>query len=200
MDVRQHRRALMYAVLDGRDDPITRSQYATEAGVASITRDEVLRFYGDHNGPAARSLVIVGYVSDAIAGATATRIFGGWTKTASATRPAANPPAPKATTIYLRDMPGAPTYLYVGNLGARRDAPDAFAADILQSITSNRFFAALREKRAFMYAGAVSLFWKPAPRAGEFFGSTTVPAPKADSALVEWMAMMRGLRGFSFVL
>jgi zinc protease len=188
-------RALMYALLDGRDDPVARSQYATEAGVASITRDDVLRFYAEHVGPPTMSLVIVGDVTDASAVATATKIFGAWTKTASATRPAANPPAPRPTTIYLRDIPGAPTYLYAGNLGARRDAPDAFAADILQSITSNRFFAALREKRAFMYSGAVSLFWKPAPRPGEFFGSTTVAAPKADSALVEWVGVLRGLRG-----
>jgi len=190
-------RALMYALLDGREDPVARSQYATEAGVASITRDDVLRFYADHVGPSTMSLVIVGDVTDAGAVATATRIFGGWTKSAAGARPAANPPAPRPTTIYLRDIPGAPTYLYVGNLGPRRDAPDVFAADLLQSITSNRFFAALREKRSFMYSGAVSLFWKPAPRASEFFGSTTVPTPKADSALVEWIGVLRGLRGAS---
>ncbi len=141
------------------------------------------------------SLVIVGDVTDAVAVAAATNVFGGWTKTASAARATATPPAPKPTTIYLRDIPGTATYLYVGNLGPRRTAPDAFAAEMLGAITSTRFFTTLREKRSFMYSGRVDIVWKPAPRASEFFGSTTVAAPNADSALVEWIALLRGLRG-----
>jgi zinc protease len=188
-------RALMYALLDGRDDPIARSQYATEAAVATISRDDVVGFYDAHVGPATMSLVIVGDVTDANAVATATKVFGAWTKSASATRPAASPPAPKPTTIYLRDIPGTATYLYVGNRGPRRDAPDVFAADILGTITSTRFITTLREKRSFMYSGRIDVAWKPAPRASEFFGSTTVAAPKADSALVEWIGLLRGLRG-----
>jgi zinc protease len=188
-------RALMYALLDGRDDPVARSQYATEAGVATITRDDVVGFYDAHIGPPTMSLVIVGDVTDASAVAAATKIFGGWTKPASATRPAANPPAPRPTTIYLRDIPGAATYLSAGNLGPRRDAPDAFAAEMLGTITSTRFFTTLREKRSFMYSGRIEIVWKPAPRTSEFFGSTTVAAPKTDSALVEWIGLLRGLRG-----
>ena len=52
----------------------------------------------------------------------------------------------------------------------------------------------LREKRSFMYAGRTEILWKPAPRAAEFYGATTVAAPKTDSALVEWIGMLRGLR------
>jgi zinc protease len=187
-------RALMYALLDGRDDPVARSQYASEASVAGITRGDVQNFYNEHVGPATMSLVIVGDVTDEGAVASASKTFAGWTKTASAERPAANPPPPKPTTIYLHDIPGPATYLYVGNLGPRRNAPDAFAADVLGAITSNRFVATLREKRSFMYAGRVDIVWKPAPRVSEFFGSTTVAAAKTDSALVEWIGMLRGLR------
>lgn len=188
-------RALMYALLDGRDDPLARSQYASEAAVETITRDDVKGFYGSYIGPKTMSLVIVGDVSDANAVATATRIFGQWTKASAATRPIANPPAPKPTTIYLRDVPGNATYMYVGNLGPRRTSSDVFAADMLGAITSTRFVRTLREKRSFMYAGRTDIFWKPAPRAAEFFGSTTVAALKTDSALVEWIGMLRGLRG-----
>jgi zinc protease len=188
-------RALTYALIDGRDDPVARSQYASEEGVATITRDDVVGFYDAHVGPGTMSLVVVGDVTDAGALATATRVFGKWTKAASASRPAARPPSPRPTTIYLLDIPGAPTYIYAGNLGPRRTASDAFAADMLGAITSTRFVQALREKRSLMYAGQVGIFWKPAPRASEFFGSTTVAAPKADTALVEWIGMLRGLRG-----
>jgi len=190
-------RALMYALLDGRDDPVARSQYANEAGVATITRDDVVGFYDAHVGPPTMSLVIVGDVTDARAVATATKIFGSWTKSAAATRAATNPPAPKPTTIYLRDIPGNATYLYAGNLGPRRGAPDAFAAEVLGAITSTRFITTLREKRSFMYSGRIEIVWKPAPRVSEFFGSTSVASAKTDSALVEWIGLLRGLRGTS---
>ena len=188
-------RALMYALLDGRDDPVARSQYADEASVANITRDDVVGFYNAHVGPPTMSLVIVGDVTDATALAAATKVFGKWSKTASATRVAANPPAPRPTTIYLYDTPGAPTYMYAGNLGPRRADPDAFAAEMLGVITSRRFMQTLRDKHAFIYSGVVAVNWKPAPRAAEFFGSTTMAAPKADSVLVEWVGLLRGLRG-----
>jgi zinc protease len=188
-------RALFYAMVDGRDDPLARTQYANDAAVASITRDDVLSFYGSYIGPRTMSLVVVGDVTDAAALSAATRVFGGWTKSASATRPTATPPAPKATTIYLRDIPGAATYLYVGNLGPQRTSSDAFASDALGAITSTRFTQTLREKRSFMYSGRIDIVWKPAPRASEFFGSTTVAAAKTDSALVEWIGLLRGLRG-----
>jgi zinc protease len=188
-------RALTYALLDGRDDPVARSQYASEASVANITRDDVVSFYDAHVGPSTTALVIVGDVTEAAALATATRIFGKWTKAASAMRSAGNPPAPRPTTIYLYDRPGAAPYMYVGNLGPQRTAPDAFATEMLSVITSRRFMQTLRDERSFIYAGAVTIFWKPAPRASEFFGYTTAAPSKADSVLVEWIGLLRGLRG-----
>jgi zinc protease len=188
-------RALMFALLDGRDDPLARALYASETAVQAITRDDVRGFYDSYIGPKAMSLVIVGDVTDANAIATASKVFGTWAKAASATRPVANPPVPRPMTIYLRDVPGAATYMYVGNLGPRRTAPDAFAAEMLGAITATRFMRTLREKRSFMYSGRTEILWKPAPRAAEFYGATTVAAPKTDSALVEWIGMLRGLRG-----
>ena len=98
-----------------------------KTAVQAITRDDVRGFYDSYIGPNTMSLVIVGDVTDANAIATASKVFGQWTKAASATRPVANPPVPRPMTIYLRDVPGAATYMYVGNLGPRRTAPDAFA-------------------------------------------------------------------------
>jgi zinc protease len=85
--------------------------------------------------------------------------------------------------------------MYVGNLGPQRTAPDAFATEMLSVITSRRFMQTLRDERSFIYAGAVTIFWKPAPRASEFFGYTTAAPSKADSVLVEWIGLLRGLRG-----
>lgn len=192
-------RALFYALLDGREDAVARAQNATDAGVSAITRADVVSFYEAHVGPSTISLVIVGDVRDADALAAATRVFGGWRKAATAAEPVATLPAPKPTTIYLRDVGGDATYIYAGNVGPRRDAPDAFAAEVLGTIASSRFIRALRDRRALVYSGVVSVMWKPASRPSEFFGSTTVAASKADSVLTEWIALLRSLRDPSSV-
>ena len=188
---------LFYALLDGRDDPYTRSLYANEQGVAAITRDDVMAFYDEHVGPGNTTIIIVGDETDANALAIAKRVFGGWTKTANVpARPASAAPPVKPTTIYLLDVPGAATgYVYVGNAGPARLAPDAFATEMASTIAANRFVAALREKRSLMYTGAITIFWRPAPRNSEFFGYTNIAPQKVDSALVEWISVLRGLRG-----
>lgn len=187
-------RSLLYKLLDGGDDAVARGQSATDAAANSIARADVVSFYDAHVGPSTMSLVIVGDVRDADALTVATRVFGGWKKSASAAEPAATPPAPKPTTVYLHDVGGGATFIYAGNVGPRRDASDAFAAEVLSTIASSRFMRALRDRRALIYSGVVSVMWKPASRPSEFFGSTTVAAPKADSALTEWIAMLRELR------
>lgn len=189
-------RNLFYSLLDGRDDPVTRNYYASESSVSGITRDDVVHFYDEHVGPKGTTIVIVGDVTDGAALAAARRVFGSWKRTTIATSvaPVAEP-SKNPTTIYLMDVPGTASYIYMGNAGPARTASDAFAAEMAGTIAANRFVSALREKRALMYSGGLGIVWHPAPRASEFFGSTNVAAPKADSALVEWLAVLRGLRG-----
>lgn len=188
-------RNLFYAVVDGRDDPVTRSYYASDASVNTITRDDVLRFYGEHFGPQATTIVVAGDITKAKAIDAVTRVFGEWTNASvipaprSTARPAARP-----TTIYLLDSPGTTTYVYVGDSGPVRDASDAFAADVMGVVVADRFVATLRDKRSFMYSGNTGILWRPKPRSSEFVGSTTVSATKADSALAEWLDLLRGLR------
>ena len=40
--------------------------------------------------------------------------------------------------------------MYVGNAGPTREAPDAFAAEMMGTVAANRFLQTLREKRSFM--------------------------------------------------
>jgi predicted Zn-dependent peptidase len=54
---------------------------------------------------------------------------------------------------------------------------------------------ALREKRSFMYSGNAGMIWRHAPAPSAYVGSTSVNAAKVDSALVEWLSLLRGLRG-----
>src|SRR5438132_12696188 len=53
----------------------------------------------------------------------------------------------------------------------------------------------LRDNRSFMYSGNAGMVWRREPWASAYVGSTSVNAAKVDSALVEWLSLLRGLRG-----
>lgn len=184
-----------YALTNGRGDAITRGYYATEAGVNSITRDDVVAFYDRAVGPKATTLVIVGDVTDAAAVAAATRVFGGWRGGATGERTVeATAPAQRPTTVYLVDAVGTNSYIEMGTAGPQRGASDAAAAELLGTITTNRMLQALREKRSLVYAGSMVMVWHPMPRRAEFLGATSVAPVKVDSALAEWLSTLRALR------
>jgi len=186
-------RHLFYAELFGASDPYVRSLVPTEASVGGITRDEVLRFYDEHIRPNTTTVVIVGDVSDAAALKEATRVFGGWrSRPAPTSQESAAATATRPTTIYLCDVPGTQAYLYVGSAGPPRQSPDFYALDVAAAISGARMQQTLREKRSFMYSGNAGMVSRPsAPSA--YVGSTSVNAAKADSALVEWLSLLRGL-------
>jgi zinc protease len=189
-------RHLFYAMLYGADDPFVRSLVPTEASVASITTAEVTAFYASHLQPQNTSIIITGDVTGTDAAARVRQAFGSWP------RGTALPPVSSEggvighpTTIYLYDVPGTQTYLYVGAAGPARTSPESYAADVMSAVSTARLQRALREKRSFMYSGTTGFTWRRAARPSAFVGSTLVAAQKVDSALVEWLAMLRGLRG-----
>ena len=191
-------RHTFYEMVYGEPDPFVRSLVPTEAAIASITRGDVVHFYDTFFSPRTTTLAIAGDVSDSTALIAATRAFGEWT-------PRADPSVfdmvnasdqPPPTHIYVRDVPGAgeQAYLYVGELGPARVDSSAVAAEAFAAIVSARFQETLREKRGFMYSGASGITWRRARVEGTFVGSTNVSAQKADSALREWLGLLRDLR------
>jgi predicted Zn-dependent peptidase len=182
----------------GDADPFVRSLVPAEASIRSITRAEVVHFYDAFFSPRTTTLAIAGDVSDSAALDAATRAFGAW-----------NPPRepsvfdiisasdqPPRTRIYMRDVPGAgeQAYLYVGELGPSRMDPDAVATEGFAAVASARLQEALREKRSFIYSSTTGITWRRAHGEGTFVGSTTVSAQKVDSALTEWLRILRELR------
>ena len=189
-------RYLFYAMLYGADDPFARSLVPTEASVGSITAADVAAFYADHLEPQTTSIVITGDVIGADAVVQVRHAFGLWP------RGTALPPASSAagvierpSTIYLYDVPGAQTYIYVGAAGPARTSTESYAADVMSAVATARLQRALREKRSFMYSGTTGFTWRRAARPSAFVGSTLVAAQKVDSALAEWLTMLRGLSG-----
>jgi zinc protease len=182
--------------LYGADDPYVRSLVPTEASVAAITRQDVAAFYSQRVGPNTTTIVLAGDVRDADALAEVRRAFGGWQRrSASAETDSARPATQRPTTIYLHDVPGTQAYLYVGSTGPARTSPDFYAVETAAAVSGIRMQQSLREKRSFMYSGNAGMIWRRDPAPSAYVGSTSVNAVKADSALVEWLSLLRGLRG-----
>jgi zinc protease len=189
-------RHLFYAELYGANDPYVPSLVPTEASVGAITRADVQSFYEEHVGPNTTAIVITGDVRDAAALSEVTRVFGSWRSRATSAPSAAASAAPaRPTTIYLADVPGTQAYLYVGGLGPARASSDFHAVETAAVVSGIRMQQALREKRSFMYSGTSGMIWRREPAASAFVGSTSVNAAKVDSALVEWLTLLRGLGG-----
>ncbi len=191
-------RHLFYETVYGDADPFARSLVPTEVAIRSITRADVVRFYDMYVSPRTTTLAIAGDVSDSAALDAATRAFGTW-------RPPREPSVfdlitasdqPPRTRIYLRDVPGAgeQAYLYVGELGPSRIDTDAVATEAFAAVASARLQETLREKRSFIYSSTTGITWRRARAGGTFVGSTTVSAQKVDSALTEWLRILRELR------
>ena len=191
-------RHLFYETIYGDADPFVRSLVPTEVSIRSITRADVVDFYDAFFNPRTTTLAIAGDVSDSAALDAATRAFGAW-------RPPREPSVaemvgasdqPLRTHIYVRDVPGAgeQAYLYVGELGPSRVDADAVATEAFAAVASARLQEALREKRSFIYSSATGITWRRAGGQGTFVGSTTVSAQKVDSALTEWLRILRELR------
>jgi len=191
-------RHLFYELVYGDTDPFVRSLVPTEESIQSITRADVVHSYDAFFSPRTTTLAIAGDVSDSAALDAATRVFGSWRQRGE--RSAADivgvgDQSPR-TRIYVRDVPGAgeQAYLYVGELGPSRIDPDAVATEAFAAVASARLQESLREKRSFIYSSTTGITWRRARGEGTFVGSTTVSAQKVDSALVEWLRVLRELR------
>ena len=187
-------RHLFYSVLFGPDDPFVRSLLPTETAIGSIAGSDVSRFYYTFFSPRGTTVIVVGDVSDSVAVAAVSKSFGAW-------QPRGEPPDIEVfglvgaqPRIYLRDVPtaGSQAYMYVGGLGPSHIGADVVAAEVFGAVASARLQESLRDKRSFMYSGTVGLTFRHGQ--GTFVGSTVVSAQKADSALSEWLRILRELR------
>lgn len=186
-------RQIFYAQLYGAGDGYVRSLRPTAASVGAITPADVADFYARHFGPAGTTIVVAGDVSDRDALAAVTRVFGGWRRAVATGAEAPAPLSTHETTIYLYDARGPQTYLYIGGRGPERTEQDAVATDVMSAVAASRMQQTLRDKRSFMYSGTMGVIWQRPPRAAVLVGSTVVNAAKVDSALAEWVSVLRGL-------
>jgi predicted Zn-dependent peptidase len=142
--------------------PYGRPPGGDEKSLASITRDDIARFYRDFFLPDNCILAVVGDFNAAEMERAVRERFGGW---ASRPVPAVNLPEPvpvKGKKVLLIDKPDSvQTYFIFGNLGISRTNPDRVYINIVNTLFGGRFTSLinteLRIKSGLTY-GANSFF------------------------------------------
>ena len=186
------------AIVFGTAHPYGRPIGGTEASTAALTRERVVEFYRVYYRPSNARLLIVGDISLAEARQLVTARFGGWERGEPRTAPAAAaPPSPAPRTIYIIDKPGAAqSVIRIGHVGVARDNPDYFPIEVMNTILGGSFTSRLnqnlRETHGYTYGANSGFDQRRMP--GPFQAASSVQSSKSDSALIEFMRELRGIR------
>lgn len=169
----------------------------TEASIAAINREALLRFHSTYFLPNNQTEVVVaGDIAAARAHNLVQQFFGDW-KLGQPLPPASPPvPAPRTRRIYLVDRPGsAQSTILLGNLGLTRTAADYFPFvvenEVLGGSFHSRLVADLREKRGYTYGIYSSN--QPMRDLGAWSVSTQVRTAVTADALKAIFAQLDGL-------
>jgi predicted Zn-dependent peptidase len=167
--------------------------------MAAITRDDVVTFYKAFYQPSRAIITIAGDITPAVAKAKVEKALAAWTgggSPASFNYPA--PPAPKPTTVYIVDKPGAAQSTFmIGLVGPPRSTKDYFALRVMNNLFGEQFQSRLnaniREEKGWSYGVGSGFAYGRGP--GQFNAGGEIQTNKTDSALVEFIKEIRGIRG-----
>ena len=185
------------AIIYGSAHPYCFPSIGTEASVQSLTPADLQAYYQANFKPNNSTLIIVGDVNAAQIEQKINSLFGEWQPGTVPTVNYGEPAKAAATTIYLIDKPGAAQSSFrIGAVGVPRSTKDYFALTVMNTILggsfSSRLNQNLRENRGFTY-GAGSRF-DMRRQAGPFLASAEIVTAKSDSALIEFMKELNGIR------
>jgi zinc protease len=174
-------------------------QNMTEVSLKAITRDDVAAFHKAYFQPGRALVTVVGDVNPSAAKATVEKALAPWPR--GGEKPAfAYPatPAPKPSTIYLVDRPGAAQSTFaLGNPGPPRNTPDYYALQVMNTMLGgmfqSRLNANIREEKGYSYGVSSSFAFGKGP--GAFRAGGDIVSANSDAALVEFMKELRGIGG-----
>jgi zinc protease len=171
----------------------------TEQSVQAITRDDIIAFAKAYFTPGHAIITVVGDVEPNAVRQMTERVLAPWKSGGS--MPSFDYPAvasPKATTIYLVDKPGAAqSSVAIGLPGPARSTSDYFALEVLNTMLGgmfqSRLNANIREQKGYSYGVGSAFSYGKGP--GPFEAGGEIVTAKTDSALIEFMKELRGVRG-----
>jgi zinc protease len=177
--------------------PYGRPTGGDEKSLATITREDVVRFYDAYYTPSNAILAVVGDFNAAEMERTLAEKFGGW---AAKDAPAVNLPEPTSAQgkrLLLIDKPDSTqTFYQIGNLGIARNNPDRVYIRVINTLFGGRFTSmlndALRVSSGLTY-GAGSSFAQNRTR-GQFVISTFTRNETTEKAIDMTLDVLKRLR------
>ena len=162
-------------------------------------RDDIVAMHQRYFRPANAVITVVGDITLAQARAALEQALAAWPTGGTPVAfsyPA--PPPPKATTIYIVDKPGAAQSTFaLGLVGPPRSTPDYYALRVMNSLFGEQFQsrinANIREQKGYSYGVNSRIAYGRGP--GPITIGGDIQTNKTDSALVEFMKEIRGIRG-----
>lgn len=181
-------------------DPLSRYARPEDGGpetVATLTRDDVHRFYGERYRPGRSTLVLVGDVGVAEGMVLAERMLGTWRGTAEPSPIPGDVPARTTRAVHLVHKADAPqSELRMGHVGLPRTHPDYFPVLVMNAVLgglfSSRINLNLREAHAYTYGAFSGFAWRRG--AGPFVVSTAVRSDVTAAAAANVVSEIDRLR------
>lgn len=181
-------------------DPLSRYARPEEGGpdtVATLTRDDIVRFYRIRYRPRGSTLVLAGDLSVDEGLTLARRTLGQWDGTAERCAPPSEAPARTTRAVHLVRKEDAPqSELRIGHIGLPRSHPDYFPTLVMNAVLgglfSSRINLNLREAHAYTYAAFSGFAWRRG--AGPFVASTAVESDVTAQAAREVLAEIDRIR------
>jgi predicted Zn-dependent peptidase len=129
----------------------------SEGSLATITREDVLKFYRDHFGADRLTLVLAGDFDPASLKQAVSAAFGAWHHAGAPLPPLSVPERVRGRRVLLIDAPGsAQTYFWIGNVGVARSYPQRAALDVTNIAFGGSFgsmlMKALRTRSGLTYS------------------------------------------------
>ena len=185
------------AILYGNAHPYGLPLIGTEATVTPLTTADLQSYYQANFKPNNATLIIVGDVNPSQIEQKINALFGGWQRGDVQQLTYGEPPKSSATMIYLVDKPGAAQSSFrIGAVGVPRSTKDYFALTVMNTILGGSFTSRLnqnlREAKGYTYGASSRFDMRRA--AGPFTAAAEIVSAKSDSALLEFMKELNGIR------
>jgi zinc protease len=185
------------AIIYGSAHPYGAPAQGTEASVKALTTGDLQSYYQANFRPNNATLIVVGDVTPAQVEQKINALFGSWQRADIPQINYSEPPKSATTTIYLIDKPGAAQSSFrIGAVGVPRSTQDYFALTVMNTILGGSFTSRLnqnlRETRGYTYGAGSRFDMRRA--AGPFLASAEIVTAKSDSALLEFMKELNGIR------
>ncbi|HLC21727.1 MAG TPA: pitrilysin family protein [Candidatus Methylomirabilis sp.] len=178
--------------------PYGRPLEGTEASLAAIMRDDIVRFHRDHYTPERAFVTVVGDVERGEITERLRTLLGPWPKSKETVEMAAEPkPLQEKIVVKKIDRGVTQANIILGHQGIRRDNPDFYAISVMNYILggggfSSRLVERIREEKGWAYD--VHSYFYPGLERGTFQVGLQTKNEMAGPAVAEVLREIRRIR------